>query len=164
MRLFNLLATPLAALTAPNTANSKHFDAAPFAPATPEQGGFNRCSSEEHRKGQMSHPANMLDCLEIGLWASDNNGVWILDQTSTDDNNDDDDGWHVLRAEGDCALLVKNTAPTSVGNKDISDLIDAVHLSDGIELGPVEELGTFCGCQGAVNVSFWLRSPELRRT
>ncbi|KAI1312812.1 hypothetical protein F5Y03DRAFT_200273 [Xylaria venustula] len=161
MKLFVLLALPLAALAAPNTAISKHFSEAPFAPASPEQGGFDRCSSEEHHKGHMSHPANMLDCLEIGLWANNNNGAWILDQTSTrnDNSSDDDAGWHILRAEGNCALLVRNNAPTSVGNKDISDLIDAVHLGDGIELGPIEELGTFSGCQAGVNVSFWLRSP-----
>ncbi|KAI0914070.1 hypothetical protein F4823DRAFT_435851 [Ustulina deusta] len=158
MKLFALLAMPLAALTTPHATISKHFDPAPFAPATPEQGAFNRCSAEEHRKGRLAHPADMLDCLEIGDWASENNGVWVLEAAAAADVDDDND-WHVLRVQGRCALFIKNTEPTSIGNRDVADLIEAVHLGDGIELGPVEELGTFCGCQGGANVSFWLRNP-----
>ncbi|KAI1284506.1 hypothetical protein F5Y07DRAFT_5479 [Xylaria sp. FL0933] len=157
VKLFTLLMIPLAVFAAPNVAMSKHFDQPPFAPGTREQGGFNRCSSEEHHKDNLTYPADMLDCLEISRWASEHNGIWILKATT---NADDEDDWHVLRAQGNCALFVKNTAPTSIGNKDIADLIEAVHLEDGLELGPVDELGTFCGCQAGVDVDFWLRSPE----
>ncbi|KAI1419790.1 hypothetical protein F5Y12DRAFT_788780 [Xylaria sp. FL1777] len=162
MKLFTLLATSLATLTTPSAAISTYLDPAPFAPATSEQGGFDRCSGEEHHKGRLAHPADMLDCLEIGQWANTNNGVWVLTAgtTTNDDGGDDDDDWHMLREKGDCAVFVKNTQPTSVGNEDIADLIEAIHLGDGIELGPIEELGTFHGCQGGANVSFWLRSPN----
>lgn len=97
--------------------------------------------------------ADMKDCLEIGEWATNNNGMWILD---TSDND-----WHVLSVQGTCALIVKNAQPTSVGNKDVMDFIEAVHQGDGIELGPIEELGTFSGCQGGADVSFWLRSSDF---
>ncbi|KAI0866242.1 hypothetical protein F4860DRAFT_459431 [Xylaria cubensis] len=150
LRLFTFLAISIAALAAPGAAVSKRFDTAPFAPATPEQGAFDKCSTEGHHKGDLAHPAPMLDCLQIGDWAKNNNGMWILDATDND--------WHILRMQGACALVVKNTQPTSVGNKDVVDFIEAVHMGDGVELGPVEELGTFYGCQGGVDVSFWLRS------
>ncbi|TGJ86154.1 hypothetical protein E0Z10_g2616 [Xylaria hypoxylon] len=157
MKILALLAMPLSALAAPKMAISKRFDAAPFAPATPEQEAFDMCSTEEHHKGKLAHTADMLDCLEIGEWASENNGEWVLKATT---DADDDCDWHILRAQGNCALLVKNTEPTSVGNKDVADLIEAIHLGDGIELGPIEEVGTFGGCQGGAKVSFWLRNPE----
>ncbi|KAI0426184.1 hypothetical protein F5Y09DRAFT_345968 [Xylaria sp. FL1042] len=156
MKLLVLLAMALAVLATPTTAISKDLDQPPFAPGTAEQGGFNRCSSQEYHKGDLAHPADMLDCLEISRWASEHNGIWILKAIADPNDNDD---WHMLREQGGCALLVKNTAPTSIGNKDIADLIDAVHMGDGLELGPVEEVGTFYGCQGGADVNFWLRGP-----
>ncbi|RWA14848.1 hypothetical protein EKO27_g185 [Xylaria grammica] len=156
MKISALLTMPLLGLATPKVAIFERLDAAPFAPATPQQEAFDRCSTEEHHKGKLAHTADMLDCLEIGVWASGNNGVWVLEATT---DVDDDCDWHILRAQGDCALFVKNTEPTSIGNKDVADLIETIHLDDGIELGPVEELGTFGGCQGGANVSFWLRNP-----
>ncbi|KAI0459830.1 hypothetical protein F5B21DRAFT_454356 [Xylaria acuta] len=159
MKLVTLLAIPIIALSAPRATVPLRFGTVPFAPATSEQGAFDKCSTEEHHKGNLAHTADMLDCLEIGEWARNNNGMWILDTTT--DANEDANDWHVLRVQGTCALVVKNTQPTSVGNKDVVDFIEAVHLGDGIELGSIEELGTFCGCQGGVDVGFWLRSSEL---
>ncbi|KAI0490671.1 hypothetical protein F4859DRAFT_16316 [Xylaria cf. heliscus] len=158
MKLFTLLTIPIAALAAPEVMVSKRFGSAPFAPGTPEQGAFDKCSTEEHHKGNLAHPANMLDCLDISAWAKDNNGMWTLDATT--DPNDDND-WQILRVQGSCALVVKNTQPTSIGNKDVMDLIEAIHLGDGIELGSIEELGTFHGCQAGVDVSFWLRGSDF---
>ncbi|KAF2972610.1 hypothetical protein GQX73_g1024 [Xylaria multiplex] len=157
MKIFTLLTIPLMALAAPKIMISKRFETAPFAPASPEQEAYNMCSTEEHRKGRLAHTADMLDCLEISAWASENNGVWMLKATTEGDDCD----WHVLRTQGNCALFAKNTEPTSIGSKDVADLIEAIHLGDGIRLGPIEELGTFGGCQDGVNVSFWLRSPEI---
>ncbi|KAI1738521.1 hypothetical protein F4680DRAFT_425193 [Xylaria scruposa] len=155
LKLFAFLAIPMATLAAPKATVAKRFGTVPFAPATPEQGAFDKCSTEEHHKGDLAHPAPMMDCLEIGEWAKNNNGMWILDATAATD-----DDWNVLRVQGACALVVKNTQPTSIGNKDVVDFIEAVHQGDGIELGSIEELGTFHGCQGGVDVSFWLRSSE----
>ncbi|KAI8951339.1 hypothetical protein F4801DRAFT_578552 [Xylaria longipes] len=155
MKLFTLLTIPIAALATV----SKRFGTIPFAPATSEQGAFHKCSTEEYHKGNLSHTANMLDCLELGEWAKDNNGMWILDATT--DANEEDDDWHILRVQGTCALVVKNNQTTSVGNQDVVDFIESVHLGDGIELGPIEELGSFCGCPGGADVSFWLRSSEF---
>ncbi|KAI1753462.1 hypothetical protein F4782DRAFT_496408 [Xylaria castorea] len=156
MKLFTILSMLIAALAAPKATVSRRFGMAPFAPATSEQGAFDKCSAEEYHRGNLAHPASMLDCLEIGEWAKKNNGMWILDATA-----DDDDDWQILGVQGSCALVVKNTQPTSIGNKDVVDFIEAIHLGDGIELGSVEELGAFCGCQGGVDVSFWLRSSEF---
>ncbi|KAI1191991.1 hypothetical protein F5B17DRAFT_125816 [Nemania serpens] len=157
MNLLALLTMPLAALAAPEATISRCFNAAPFAPGTPEQGSFDRCSTVTHHKGRLAHPANMLDCLEIGAWAKKNNGVWILHATTAAGAY----GWYALRTQGTCALIVRNSEPTAVGNQDVADLIEAVHLGDGIALGPIEEVGYFGGCQGGVNVSFWLRSSEI---
>lgn len=156
MKLLTLLSMSLATLAAPSKLTiSKRFDAVPYAPATPEQGPFDKCTAETHQRGKLSHTADMLDCLEIGSWARQNNGVWVLKATT--DPSDPDD-WLVLREEGSCALIVKNTQPTQIGNQDVVDLIEAVHLGDGIRLGPVEEVGAFAGCQGDATVRFWLRS------
>ncbi|KAI0541032.1 hypothetical protein GGR58DRAFT_74961 [Xylaria digitata] len=155
MKIFALLTIPLSALAAAKATISKHFETAPFVPAAPEQETLNRCSTEEHHKGRLTHTADMLDYLEISEWANENNGVWML-KTTTDA---DDCEWNVLHVQGNCALFVKNTEPTSIGSKDVVDLIEAIHLGDGIGLGPIEELGTFGGCQDGANVSFWLRSP-----
>ncbi|KAK5630780.1 hypothetical protein RRF57_006495 [Xylaria bambusicola] len=156
MKLHTFLPIPLAALVAHGITAFKILEPAPFAPATPEQGTFAKCSAVEHHKGKLAHPADMLDCLEISTWASTNNGMWVLKAT-TEVDDDDDDGWHVLNGHGTCALFVKYTAPTSIGNADVVNLIEAIHMSDSIELGSVEEVGTFRGCQAGVDVSFWLR-------
>ncbi|KAJ2995651.1 hypothetical protein NUW58_g1209 [Xylaria curta] len=158
MKLFAFLSMSSAVLAIPESPTSKSSGMAPFAPATAYQRAFDRCSTEKHHKAVMAHPADILDCLEIGEWAKKNNGMWILDAL-TDAN--DDNNWHTLRVQGTCALIVQNTKPTSVGNKDVVDLIEAVHMGDGIELGPIEERGTFGGCQGDADVSFWLRDSEL---
>ncbi|KAI1192338.1 hypothetical protein F5X97DRAFT_104279 [Nemania serpens] len=162
MNLLALLTLPLAALAAPEATVSGCFAEAPFAPGTPEQGAFDRCSTEAHHKGRLAHPADMLDCLEIGEWARKNNGMWILHAaTTTAAAGAGANDWRALRTQGTCALVVRNSAPTSVGNQDVVDLIDAVHLGDGVELGPIEEVGFFGGCQAGVNVSFWLRRSEF---
>ena len=172
MKLYALFAVSLAAFATPNISPFKRLEPAPFAPATAEQGAFARCSGEEHHKGSLAHPADMLDCLEIGTWATANNGMWVLKAATTaaaadddvieNDNNNsnsNNNGWHALYGYGNCALFVKYAAPTSVGNADVVNLIEAVHMSDGMRLGPVEEVGTFRGCQAGVDVSFWLRGP-----
>lgn len=158
MIILALLTVPLAALAAPETTISTRFAEAPFfAPGSAEQGTFDRCSTEAHHKSRLAHTADMLDCLEIGEWARKNNGVWMLDAIAAGDAND----WYALRTQGTCALIVRSSEPTSVGNQDVVDLIDAVHLGDGIELGPIEEVGFFGGCQAGVNVSFWLRNSKF---
>jgi hypothetical protein len=154
-----LLATPLTALVVSENNISKRFDTVPFAPAPPEQGGYSVCATESHHKANYTYPANMLDCLEIGMWAVNHNGMWILKATTNPDNLED---WHVLLTEGHCALLIKNTGPTSLGNKDVADMIDAIHLGDGIRLGLIEEKGTFDRCQDGADINFWLRDSLSR--
>jgi len=149
-----LLAMPLTALAMPRGTISRRFDTVPFAPATPEQGGFSVCATKSHHNTNSLYPADMLDCLEIGTWAANNNGTWILKATT---NPDDPDDWHVLLTEGHCAFLIKNAKPTSLGNKDVADMIDAIHLSDGMRLGSIEEKGTFGRCQDGADINFWLR-------
>ncbi|KAI3323005.1 hypothetical protein HD806DRAFT_497504 [Xylariaceae sp. AK1471] len=159
MKLFALLSLPLAAVAAPNPKISKRFDEVVFAPANPPQSqGYNKCLTEEHQKTSLLHTADMLDCLEIGTWASDNDGMWLLTATT---NPKDDTDWHILRQAGNCAFLVKNQQPTSVGNKDVSDFIDEIHLHDDVHLLPIEMVGTFDGCQNNANVSFWLRDTNF---
>ncbi|KAJ3569984.1 hypothetical protein NPX13_g5888 [Xylaria arbuscula] len=165
MKLYALLAVLPAALAVPGTISFKRLEPAPFAPATTEQGAFARCEGEDHHRANLAHPADMLDCLEISSWATANNGMWVLKATSTstntttDDAGADDHDWHALYGYGNCALFVKYTEPTSVGNADVVKLIETIHMSDGMRLGPVEEVGSFCGCQAGVDVKFWLRGP-----
>lgn len=125
MKLLTLLNMSLTALAAPHKATiTKRFDTVPYAPATPEQGPFDKCATETHQRDRLlAHTADMLDCLEIGRWAKRNNGVWILKATTDPEDADD---WLVLRDEGSCALIVKNTQPTQVGNQDVVDLIEAI--------------------------------------
>ncbi|KAI1824698.1 hypothetical protein F4861DRAFT_250962 [Xylaria intraflava] len=156
MKLVTVLALPLAALAAPKSQASSPYSTAPFAPGSSEQGPYDKCTTEENHKGNFSHPADMLDCLQIGEWARANNGLWVLKATASDS-----DDWFVLRQAGNCALLAQNTVPTEVGNKDVTDLIDTIHLGDGISLGSIEELGTFGGCQGDATVNFWLRDSKF---
>ncbi|KAI0408225.1 hypothetical protein F4802DRAFT_458163 [Xylaria palmicola] len=153
-KLFALLTITPATLAAPNTAVPKGFDVAPFAPATPEQGAFTQCSAMSHQQGNLAHTADMPDCLGIGEWAKEHNGEWILKANTAGDD------WHILRTQGTCALVVRTTAPTSVGNQDVVDMMAAVHLHH-TQLGPVEEVGTFGECQGGAAVSFWLRSSNF---
>jgi hypothetical protein len=150
--LLVLLATSLAALSAANPTLSKRFEDAPWAPATKEQGPFDQCSTEQHHADDaQTHAAAVADCLAIRAWATANNGEWILKATT--DPNDPND-WHALHTHGSCVLVVKNTQPTSVGNKDVADFIATLRA----ETGPVEELGVFGGCQAGADVNFWLRN------
>jgi hypothetical protein len=159
MKLFTLLALPLVTVAASKPMISKRFNNVVFLHASPSQPqGCDACATEEHHRTTLLHTADMLDCLEIGTWASDNNGMWLL--THTTDPNDDTD-WHILRQTGNCALLVRNQQPTSVGNQDVSDFIDDIHLHDDVHLLPIELLGTFGGCSNNVNVSFWLRDTNF---
>ncbi|KAI2643696.1 hypothetical protein GGS21DRAFT_31775 [Xylaria nigripes] len=153
------LATPLAVLAAPI---SRRFDTVPFAPATSDQPPFKTCATQEINKGPNPNPASMSDCLMIGQWAAEHNGLWTLTgTTATNSSSNDDDGWRVLHQELNCALLVKNTEATSIGNQDVADLIEAIYLGDGIRVGSVEEVGTFGGCPDQVNVSFLLRDAKF---
>ncbi|KAI0398355.1 hypothetical protein F5Y17DRAFT_151109 [Xylariaceae sp. FL0594] len=148
--LIYLAALPVAALAMPGP---KPFDTVPFAPATGQNGSSLCTTRQHHHTADNANPADMMDCLEIGTWASDHNGEWILKETTTTTTDD----WHVLLTRGHCTFLVKNTQATSLGNRDVMDMVDAIHLSDGIRLGPIEEKGTFGGCQDDADVQFWLR-------
>ncbi|KAI8625366.1 hypothetical protein F5Y19DRAFT_268767 [Xylariaceae sp. FL1651] len=158
MKFSAILLMPLAALAAPKATISKRFDNAPFAPDPHGLTPYQECSSYDFHKDNLAHTAPMLDCVKIANWARGNNGEWILKATT--DPGDDND-WQVLQVQDGCALAVKNTEPTSVGNKDVAGLIDAIYLSDGVRLDPIEEKGHFIGCRGGGNVQFWLRDSNI---
>ncbi|GAP89136.1 hypothetical protein SAMD00023353_0902090 [Rosellinia necatrix] len=153
------------AVSSSSSSSSKRHDPmvlfVPFVPFTPEQGGFDACATETHHLSMLGHPASMMDCLELSAWAAENNGVWIVGADDDGDGGDNDGGWRALQTRGACALYARSARPTPVGNWDVVDLIEAIHLGDGIRLGSVEEVGVLGACQGGDNVSFWLRNPGL---
>ncbi|KAI1175491.1 hypothetical protein F4777DRAFT_578986 [Nemania sp. FL0916] len=166
LKLFALLVTPLAALAAPSAAASNSVVPAAFVPGDTESGPFNRCSTQTYHKNNLMHTADMMDCLAISEWAKQHHGIWILHATTTTgglvvNKRDDHEGWYALRMQDNCALLVKSNKTTTIGNQDVVDLIESIHLGDGIGLGPIEEVGVFGGCQDGVDVELWLRDPKM---
>ncbi|KAI1435993.1 hypothetical protein GGR50DRAFT_262122 [Xylaria sp. CBS 124048] len=153
-KLLAHLALPLAARAASSAPYPESFHLAPFASGTPVTPDhlYHQCKTEVHHLGNFSHPASMADCLEIGEWSRANSGLWILSS----------DNWYILRESGNCALAVQANIPTNIGDGDVADLIDTIHLGDGIRLGSIEEAGSFSGCQNPnVVINFWLRDSKF---
>ncbi|KAI0833052.1 hypothetical protein F5Y06DRAFT_307382 [Hypoxylon sp. FL0890] len=80
-------------------------------------------------------------------------GEWTFDRTT--DPKDEND-WNTVFVKAGCALLIKNTAPTKVGNQDVADLLNGFYYNN-YSGDTLEERGVFNTCSNDVVVEFWLR-------
>ncbi|KAI1377214.1 hypothetical protein F4677DRAFT_444437 [Hypoxylon crocopeplum] len=150
-------ATPLSHNLAVNTA-AKRAEAATWAPASKEQGAFDLCSEPTYGSSDSKNLAPWSDCLVIRDFARNNKGSWILARTTKSENAAD---WSILHQSGNCVLLSKNEYSTSIGNKDVADLIDSVYSDSSADHSDVEEKGTFSSCNTKdIAVDFWLRDTK----
>ncbi|CAJ2502750.1 Uu.00g101440.m01.CDS01 [Anthostomella pinea] len=164
MNLSAFLLLPLGALATPTYGKApiaKRYDNAVWAPGI-TGAAYDMCGTAAAEKVTDGFHSMFWDhgCQDILNWSYNNQGEWVLDRTT---DPTDDDNYHVLATNGSCAFLVKNTEPTSVGNKDVTDILTFIknrdsHLNDS---PPIEEKGSFQGCQLNNTVDFWLRDSDF---
>ncbi|KAI1414547.1 hypothetical protein F5Y13DRAFT_197556 [Hypoxylon sp. FL1857] len=112
------------------------------------------CDKSTYYRSNTSNPATWEHCLYIrDMFPRFGYGEFTLNRTT--DPNDEND-WNLLYVFEKCAILVRNTAPTAVGDADVHGLINDV-CYDSCSEGVVEEKGTFDLCTNNVTVDFWMR-------
>ncbi|KAI0155260.1 hypothetical protein GGR57DRAFT_464670 [Xylariaceae sp. FL1272] len=164
----NILALPMA-LAMP-TLNSMPIPAdfyppnitdVPFHTSPSYPGNF--CNGTSYKPSNNGHAAMFSDCLKIMNYAQTSIGEWQLKTATTKDS------WQMLASMGNCALLVQNTEPAVVSDKDVADLMHTIWMKDGIRDGPVEATGSWENCQvyqapyreKATGVQFWVRDSNF---
>ncbi|KAI1214608.1 uncharacterized protein F4807DRAFT_3233 [Annulohypoxylon truncatum] len=166
MLSLTLLLLPLSVLAAPPPQGQLESRSQPIKPNW--AGAWTPKSQEQHNYVQYSecnrvdtdnkNQALCDDCINMELDVNDHNGLWQLNgQTNLNDPND----WNLLKINGTCTLLVKNTAPTQIGNRDV-----AVYMlySDFTQCGdragdPLDfENRSYLVDDKGTRIDFWLRS------
>ncbi|KAI1326819.1 hypothetical protein F5Y16DRAFT_373465 [Xylariaceae sp. FL0255] len=160
------LGTPFATPRSPGNAvsryddgNATHYTKAPFTPAQPPRDDypFNICYDETTTGTNYAHPALFSDCLGVKNWTDLNNGQWRLINPSN--NMSAADGWQVLNIYGQCAVLVKYSDVTALGNGDVYDLLSSISYSSSDS--HVEMKGTFNLCQDNIQIQYWVRDAKF---
>ncbi|KAI0015526.1 hypothetical protein F4780DRAFT_784112 [Xylariomycetidae sp. FL0641] len=133
----------------------KRFDTVPFAPGNGNT-TYSKCNGHNFRRttSPADQNVNFTGCLNLRDQARDTKGEWIVKTTS--DPNDPND-WVILTKNDVCGLLIKNRSPTEVGNDDVYKLLEEIYEQDGVRLDTFQETGNFTGCQGGIDVEFWMR-------
>ncbi|KAI1092521.1 hypothetical protein F5B19DRAFT_492372 [Rostrohypoxylon terebratum] len=132
-----LLVLPLFALAAPSPQGQLESRSTPIKPNPP--GSFVATGKDEETIGYSrledtmkavgvdgKSEATCTDCSQLQDNIVNRHGIWHLTgQTNLHDDND----WIFLGSHGTCTLLVKNTAPTTVGTGDAAQYLSDVYVA-----------------------------------
>ncbi|KAI2464866.1 hypothetical protein F4781DRAFT_50728 [Annulohypoxylon bovei var. microspora] len=93
------------------------------------------------------------DCLDIQRFAFNQNGTWTFNHVPSGDADD----WNLLSDAGTCAVLVKNSAPTVIGNTDISIWLAILYDQTCHQNNDIEQKSQMKNADNVV-VDLWLRN------
>ncbi|KAI1104888.1 hypothetical protein F4804DRAFT_331868 [Jackrogersella minutella] len=160
---FIIFLLPLSALATPSprgkvrdVSSLKPNVSSVWTPADVPQLPYTECYDIGHVEGDYtSNHASWDGCIELRDFAFNNNGSWYLGNSN---NFYDENDWNLLTTGQDCALLVKNTIPTMIGNVDVSWFISTLLMKYADNYDDIAERARLTDCGKNMTVDFWLRS------